>query len=318
MAVERKFIKEAVKKVRVDLFIRHQLAKVGCGDIHMKRMPLGTRIVIHATKPGLVIGRKGKNIQDLTEALKDKFNLEKPQLEVEEVSVPEFNPDLMVRQLASTLERGIHFRRASYSMVRQIMRKGALGVQIEVSGKLSGTRARREKFKEGYIKHCGETANLYVKEATTQANLKPGVVGIKIKITPPMKLLFNELKLQELKEEKPKTGEKKEEGAKPEEKPEEKPKEEKPKAEAKEVKKEKKPEKQETASSARSDKVKSPRLKAKKKPKKEAKKAPKAKAKKAEKKEATASSARGLRGVKEEGPRLKPKKKKASKKKEKK
>ncbi len=186
MAVERKFINEAVKKAKVDSYLHEELKRVGCGYIDIKRTPLGTRIVIYAKKPGLVIGRKGKNIQTITETLKNEFKIDNPQLEVKEVPVPQLDPEIMAKQLAATLESGTHFRRASHQMIKEIMNAGALGVQIEISGKISGARARVEKFKQGYIKHCGETADRFVKEAVAQAYLKPGVLGVKVKIVPPL------------------------------------------------------------------------------------------------------------------------------------
>ena len=264
MAIERKFINEVVKKAKIDRYLENELQRSGCGDIDIKRTPLGTRVVISAIKPGMVIGRKGKNIQMITDTLRDTFGMDNPQVEVEEVSVPEFNPAIMARQLAGMLERGLHFRRAAYSMVKQIMNAGAVGVQIEITGKISGSRARNEKFKKGYIKHCGETARLYVKESTAQAVKKAGVLGIKIKITPPQERLFNELSLHKKPEvtvEEKKKEEKEEPTAeeKTVEKPAKEKKESKPK---KEKKAEEKPEK------AKPDKEKKPAAKkaVKKKP----------------------------------------------------
>ncbi len=173
--------------------------KVGVGDTIVKRTPLGARIIIEAVKPGLVIGRRGKNIQALTDAIKDKFKVENPQLEVGEIPIPEFNPGIMAKQLAQTLEAGVHFRRACYNMLQQIMKKGALGTMIVITGKISGARARSEKFKAGYIRYCGEPALIYVKEATTQANLRPGIVGIKVKIMPPIEKAIDEVGLKEVK-----------------------------------------------------------------------------------------------------------------------
>ncbi|HIJ98589.1 TPA: 30S ribosomal protein S3 [archaeon] len=199
MAVERKFLQESLKKVLVDRYVREEMKKVGVGDTIVKRTPLGTRIIIEAVKPGLVIGRRGKNIQALTDAIKEKFNIENPQLEVGEIPIPEFNPGIMTKQLAQTLEAGVHFRRACYDMLQQIMRRGALGVMIIVTGKISGARARSEKFKSGYIRYCGEPALLYVKEATTQANLRQGIVGVKIKIMPPIENAIDALELRDVK-----------------------------------------------------------------------------------------------------------------------
>jgi small subunit ribosomal protein S3 len=178
MAIERKLIKESIDKVRVKKFVLNSLDNVGVGNVDVKRTPLGTRIIVTAVKPGLVIGRKGKNIQMLTSELSKKFNIENPQIEVQEVNVPEFNPSIMVEQLVSTIERGIHFRRASNGLIKRVMGKGALGILIEISGKLSGERSRKEKFMAGYIKYSVETS-------VKQAKRKAGVVGVKIRIAPP-------------------------------------------------------------------------------------------------------------------------------------
>ena len=196
MAVERKFIDEALKKVKISEFVRRELDRVGCGQIEVKRTPLGTRIVIHATKPGLVIGRKGKNIEMLTTNLKERFKIDNPQIEVQEVNSPQLNASIMAKRLALSLEKGIHFRRASYSTLRGIMQSGALGAQIEITGKMSGSRSRNEKFKKGFIKHCGKTAE-NVDTGIAEATLKAGKIGIKVKITPPGENLFKDLVYKE-------------------------------------------------------------------------------------------------------------------------
>ena len=142
MAVERKFIQEKIKKLRVDKYIHKELERVGCGQVEVKRTPLGNRVVIHTTRPGLVIGRKGKNIKMLTDVLKNRFKMDNPQIEIQEITKPEYDPDIMAKQLAGTLERGIHFRRSAYGLVRQIMNAGALGCEIVICGKVSGGNMR--------------------------------------------------------------------------------------------------------------------------------------------------------------------------------
>ena len=198
MAVERKFLEESLKKVKIDRFIRSELKAAGVGDVQVKRTPLGTRVTIEAVKPGLLIGRKGKNIQDLTTSIKTKFTVENPQVEVAEVPIPEFNPGIMAQRLVQALENHVHFRRACHNMLNEIMKRGALGAMIIVSGKISGARARSERFKAGYIRYCGEPTLEYVKEATTFASLKPGRLGVKVKIMPPIENPSDELGLRKV------------------------------------------------------------------------------------------------------------------------
>ncbi|NOZ59080.1 MAG: 30S ribosomal protein S3 [Euryarchaeota archaeon] len=185
MALERKFIEDNIRKFEVKEFLQRELERAGCGEIEIQRTPLGTRVIVHVQRPGLVIGRKGQAIRKLTTILKTRFGLDNPQVEVNELEVPELNPNVMARSIANALERGIHFRRAAYTALRRIMEAGARGAEITISGKLTGERAKSVKFVDGYLKHCGEPAMMYVKEGYAVAAPKPGVIGVKVKIMPP-------------------------------------------------------------------------------------------------------------------------------------
>jgi small subunit ribosomal protein S3 len=275
MAVERKFINEAIQKVKISKHVHRELERVGCGHVEVKRTPLGTRIVIHATKPGLVIGRKGKNIQMLTDTIKNRFKIDNPQIEVQEVGSPQLDANIMAKQLALSLEKGIHFRRASYSMIREIMNAGALGAQIEITGKISGSRARNEKFKQGFIKHCGKTAE-NVDEGIAEAVLKAGKLGIKVKITPPGENLFRDLRYKEAVEAEEEVKEAGGELAEPEaEKPEVKEEKAPEKEEKKEVKKKAPAKKAEKKAEKKTEKKPAKKASAKEKPKAEKKAAKK-------------------------------------------
>jgi len=238
MAIEKHFIEENVKKLILRKFTQKELCKVGCGEVDIYRTPLGMRISIHAEKPGLVIGRKGKTIQGLTDTFVRDFDLENPQLEVQQIEHPELNATLMAQKIAGALERGIHFRRAVYGTMKRVKSAGALGCEVIVSGKVTGERARMTKFVDGFIKHAGEQKNQYIRHGYAQALLKPGVLGIQVTIVPPdanlAEIVYREQKPAELEpisteaaEEKPDA---KAEG-KPEEKTEAKT-EEKPEAKA--------------------------------------------------------------------------------------
>ena len=211
MALERKFIEDNIRKFEVKEFLQRELERAGCGEIDIQRTPLGTRVIVHVQRPGLVIGRKGQAIRKLTTILKTRFGLDNPQVEVNELEVPELNPNVMARSIASALERGIHFRRAAYTALRRIMEAGARGAEITISGKLTGERAKTVKFVDGYLKHCGEPAMLYVKEGYAIAAPKPGVIGVKVKIMPPGTRLPDDIIFKEEPEAQPEAGEEREE-----------------------------------------------------------------------------------------------------------
>jgi len=185
LAVERKFVDDNIRKLQVKEYIKTELDRAGCGEIDIQRTPLGTRVMIFAQRPGIVIGRKGMSIRKLTEVLEKDYQIDNPQVEVNELGVPELNAQVMANGIASAIERGIHFRRAAYTTLRRIMEAGARGAQIRISGKLTGERSKSVKFLDGYLKHCGEPAIMYVKVGNARANPKPGVIGVQVKIMPP-------------------------------------------------------------------------------------------------------------------------------------
>ena len=99
----------------------------------------------------------------------------------------------MAEKLANALERGWHFRRAGHSTVRRIMESGAKGCQVVISGKLTGQRHRTEKFKDGHIKYCGQAKLDFMQNGFAVAKLKPGVIGITVRIMDPNARLPDEI-----------------------------------------------------------------------------------------------------------------------------
>jgi small subunit ribosomal protein S3 len=135
-------------------------------------------------RPGLVIGRGGETIKELASALEQNFKVSNPQISVSEIEVPEFNAHVIANRVASALERGVHFRRAGFWALNQVMEAGALGAEIVISGKLTTERARFEKFKAGHFPIVGEPALRAMKTADAHIQLKPGIIGVRVKIMP--------------------------------------------------------------------------------------------------------------------------------------
>ena len=220
MKAKQHFLSSGILKMSLDEYLENELARAGYGGVNLIKTPLGTRVVVKAARPGLVIGRHGKTVRELTEKLQELFGIENPQIEVEEITTPELNARVMAARLASALQRGIHFRRAGYSVLRRIMGAGAKGVEITISGKLTGQRAKYQKFRAGVILKAGDPAMKYVDEATTSVVLKPGVLGVTVRIMRPdaelpdvveiledVELEEGELPQEEKPEEKPSEGE---------------------------------------------------------------------------------------------------------------
>lgn len=193
MAIERRFIEENVKNATLDEYLAVSLQRAGYGGMDLKRSPLGTRIIVKIERPGLVIGRKGKSIKRLTEQVESQFGMENPQIEVEEIEKPELNANVMATKLADSLEKGVNFRRAAYGTLRRIMEAGARGVEIVISGKITGERSRSLRFANGYLKKCGAPAIEQVLTGCAVAKKKVGIFGVNIKIMPPNVVLPDEI-----------------------------------------------------------------------------------------------------------------------------
>ncbi|HIJ00913.1 MAG: small subunit ribosomal protein [Candidatus Methanomethylophilaceae archaeon] len=185
MASERKFVAENVRRVLLKEYLMKEVSRAGFGGLDIQRTPMGTRVTLITERPGLVIGRRGQAIKNLTTAIENNFGFDNPQIEVQEVEDPNLNAQIMAEKLAFALERGWHFRRAGHSTVRRIMESGARGCQVVISGKLTGQRHRCEKFKEGYIKFCGEPKLQFIDHGYAVAKLKQGVIGCTVEIMRP-------------------------------------------------------------------------------------------------------------------------------------
>ncbi|MFQ5999282.1 MAG: 30S ribosomal protein S3 [Candidatus Bathyarchaeia archaeon] len=185
MSAVKHFIQESVKKAEIDEFLQKEFERAGYGGVSITRTPLGTHIVIYAMRPGLVIGRGGETIKELARVLEERFQLSNPQISVAEIEIPELNAYVVASRVTSALKRGVHYRRAGFWALNQIMDAGALGAEIIISGKLRTDRARYEKFRAGYMPKSGDPPMKYMRKAEVHAQLKPGMLGVKVRIMPP-------------------------------------------------------------------------------------------------------------------------------------
>ena len=170
------------RNMELDEFLSSQLADAGFGGVDVQKTPVGTRITLYVTRPGLVIGRKGMGIKDLTDRLEKQFGLSNPQISVLEVEIPELNPRIIANRVSQLITRGTAFRRAALWSLNTVMSAGALGAEIVISGKLRSERSHFEKYTLGIVPKSGETASRIVKEAVAHVLLKMGLYGIRIKI----------------------------------------------------------------------------------------------------------------------------------------
>ena len=197
MPAKRTFIKQGIKRAVLEEYLEKELERAGYGGVDIRRIPTGTRVALYVERPGMVIGRKGRSIKQLTDELAHKYKMENPQVEVVEIKVPELSAPVMAKRVAFSLERGFNYRRAGYTMLRRIMRAGARGAEIVISGKLSGERSRTQRFYDGYLKKAGEPASKFVSYGYAVAKVKLGVIGVRVRVMPPDVHLPDDIKLVE-------------------------------------------------------------------------------------------------------------------------
>ena len=182
MSATKKMIQDNYKMMLLRDHLREKIKEAGFSHFDIQKQPTGTRVSLYVVRPGVVIGRKGTVIRALTEQLEAEFDYKNPQIRVEEIAKPELSPSVMCSRMASLIERGTAFRRATMWTLRQVMEAGAMGIQITVSGKLRGDRSSFEKHTEGILPRAGHHAQMVVSEDIAHVKTPMGLIGIRIRI----------------------------------------------------------------------------------------------------------------------------------------
>src|SRR3989338_6428106 len=189
MSSTKNVLKDNYNMMLLNDYLRKKIKDAGYAGVDISKTPTGTRVALHVTRPGIVIGRKGSGIRELTEILAKDFGLKNPQLSVVEIEHPELSSNVMCNRLASHIERGTAFRRATMLTLKQIMENGAMGVQITISGKLRGDRSSFEKHTAGILPRAGHHAEVIVAEDIAHVKTPMGLIGIRIRIAIKEKLI---------------------------------------------------------------------------------------------------------------------------------
>jgi len=211
--IERQIVAQKMKRKQIEEYVFSYLGKLSFSKLDIQRTPLGDRVLIYSSKPGLVVGKKGESIRGLTIALKDIFNMDNPQIEVVDVEQPDLDAVSMVKTMIGTFERfgPKRFKAIAYKALERIMKAGAVGAELVISGRgVPGERAKTWRFTAGYLCKSGNIAENYVDKADDSCYLRSGAVGIKVRILHPdvklpdainfKKIIVEEIKVEEKKE----------------------------------------------------------------------------------------------------------------------
>lgn len=164
--------------LKVRDFLRKKLAHASVSEIRIERPARNARIIIHTARPGIVIGKKGEDIDRLRKEASAMMGIP-VHVSVEEVRKPEMDAQLVAESVAQQLERRIMFRRAMKRAVSNAMRLGAQGVRINVAGRLNGAEiARTEWYREGRVPL--HTLRADIDYGFAEANTTYGVIGVKV------------------------------------------------------------------------------------------------------------------------------------------
>jgi small subunit ribosomal protein S3 len=175
---EKGFAAKLNEDVMIRSYLRNRLKKAGVSKIVIERTPKNARITIHTSRPGIVIGKSGKEISQLEEELK-KITSKEVKILISEIKRPELDAFLVAENIASQLEGRIAFRRAMKQAITASMRMGAEGVRVMCSGRLGGAEmARREQYKEGRIPL--HTLRADIDYALAEAKTIYGKIGVKV------------------------------------------------------------------------------------------------------------------------------------------
>lgn len=182
----KKFVNFKKEELGVKEYVKKELGKGRISNVSIEYTPIGEKIIIATSKPGLVIGRRGEKIDTLTRVLKKRFKLDNPHIEIKEIREPKLDAQLVADEIALLLERkgSLKFKVIAYRMLQDIMKTGALGSEIVLAGKLPSDRAKSWRFSQGYLKKTGEPSKI-VNRAQAQAKTMAGVIGISVSILQP-------------------------------------------------------------------------------------------------------------------------------------
>lgn len=187
MSTKRKFVADGVFYAELNELLIRELAEDGYAGVEVRTTPIRTEIIIRATRTQNVLGEKGQRIRELTSVVQKRFDFDEKAVELyaERVQNRGLCAQAQAESLKFKLLGGLAVRRACYGVVRFVMEAEAKGVEVIVSGKLRGQRAKAMKFGDGYMIKTGHAGQVYTDTAVRHVLMRQGVIGIRVSIMLP-------------------------------------------------------------------------------------------------------------------------------------
>ncbi len=196
-SIHKRILKQMLLKWKIHEFFKRELPPIA-GYVSVDLIPtsLGHQIIIYAKNPGIIVGRGGRRSRELAERLKTELNVQNPKIEVKAIKNPELNAQLIAKEIARAIGRGMPIRRVAYSFMHRVMSHGALGVEIRIGGKLQKRRSRRYRFAMGTLIYSGEPADKFVDVGKASILVKTGVIGVRVTIVKPIAELPDKIEVK--------------------------------------------------------------------------------------------------------------------------
>jgi len=174
----QKYADNLLADLQVREFIKKRLANASVARVEIERPAQTAKVTIYTARPGIVIGKKGEDVEKLRTVLSAKMGVP-VQINIEEIRKPDLDAQLVADNVAQQLERRVMFRRAMKRVVQNAMRQGAEGIKVQVGGRLGGAEiARSEWYREGRVPL--HTLRADIDYATSEANTTYGIIGVKV------------------------------------------------------------------------------------------------------------------------------------------
>jgi len=185
---KRKFVADGVFRAELNEFLVRELAEDGYAGVDVRPTPTRTDIIIRATRTKNVLGEKGQRIRELTALVQKRWRFPPNTVELYAERVPNrgLSAIAQAESLKYKLLGGLAVRRACYGVMRFIMEAGAKGVELRISGKLRGQRAKGQIFRDGYMIKSGQSSRDFVDRAIRSVLLRQGVIGLNVSIQLPV------------------------------------------------------------------------------------------------------------------------------------
>lgn len=175
---DRDYADKLLQDLQIKNLVKKTLVNAGISRVNIERPAKKIRVIIHAARPGIVIGKKGSDIEKLKTQV-EKISGAEASINIQEVRKPEIEAKLVADSISQQLEKRIAFRKAAKRAVQTAMRMGAKGIRVNVSGRLGGAEiARTEWYREGRVPL--HTLRADIDYATSEANTTYGIIGVKV------------------------------------------------------------------------------------------------------------------------------------------